>query len=743
MSGSNFKEIPEHLLTGLNANQHDAVAALDGPVLVIAGPGSGKTRVLTHRVAALIATERAKPWEIMAVTFTNKAAAEMRERIKVLVGEDADKIWVATFHATCARLLRSNHEAAKLPTNFTILDADDAQKVLRNVLLDLELPAETADVREISHIISRARNNNITADELERDYPRESHASEPYRLYNKRLLEMGAVDFDELLIRTAKLLADNPVIAERYRVRFKYILVDEYQDTNPVQYKLTRSLTNSKGNICVVGDFDQSIYAWRGATPEVMSGFTSDYPKATVVALEENYRSTEQIVTVCRSIIEPNPAVHRPKLFTNNGSGEVVRLVACLDDRDEARTVVREMANLPAGSNAAILLRTNAQSRPFEEELAAIRVPYSVVGALRFYDRSEVKDALSWMKVAMNGRDVIAFSRAASIPRRGLGESTIEVIVQLSRERDISVVDAAYELLESKNLPTRAIAPVSGFLNGIEKVRIAATSFGPASALRVLYDDIGLREHFLKDKDEGLSRVENIEALYAGAEAYLIEEPKLATTAFLENAALVAAADSEIDSSRRVLIMTAHASKGKEFDWVYVAGVEDIYFPMARPGTTADEFEERRLLFVACSRARSRLTISYCEQRLRYGKVSETGISPFLDAIPADVLRIVTPSREHGVRQGQSSRGQQRPWNSKEFINALPRGVQATKPAIRNIGNRLTPSQVSSGVKVRHSTFGDGIVISLHDGSDPTVEIKFSAGSRTLALSLAPLELIQ
>ena len=742
MSGGNFKDIPEHLLAGLNVRQYEAVTALDGPVLVVAGPGSGKTRVLTHRVAAMIATERAKPWEIMAVTFTNKAAAEMRERIKVLVGDEAEKIWVATFHATCARLLRSNHEAAKLPSNFTILDADDAQRVLRNVLVDLELPSEAADVREISHVISRARNNNITADELERDFPRDSHASEPYRLYNKRLHEMGAVDFDELLIRTATLLEDNPEVVERYRIRFKYILVDEYQDTNPVQYKLTRLLTNNNGNICVVGDFDQSIYAWRGATPEVMAGFTADYPLATVVALEENYRSTEQIVAVCRSVIEPNPSVHRPKLFTNNGSGDGVRLIACLDDRDEARTVVRELANLPAGSNAAILLRTNAQSRPFEEELASVRVPYSVVGALRFYDRSEVRDALSWMKVAMNGRDVIAFNRAASTPRRGLGDTTLELIVQLSREREISVVEAARELLESKSLPTRAVAPVTGFLEGIAKVRVAATAFGPAAGLRVLYDDVGLREHYLKDREEGESRVENIEALYAGAEAYSIEEPEVATAAFLENAALVAAADSEVETARRVLIMTAHASKGREFDWVYVAGVEDIYFPMARPGATADEFEERRLLFVACSRARKRLTLSYCEHRLRYGKVSETGISPFLDALPVDVVRVITPSRQHGVRQGQSSRGQQRPWNSKEFSADPPRGVQPTKPPRRNVGNRLTPSQVTAGVKVRHSTFGEGTVVCMHDGSDPTVEIYFSVGSRTLALSLAPLELL-
>lgn len=742
MSGGIQPAIPVHLLEGLNPRQHDAVSALDGPVLIVAGPGSGKTRVLTHRVAALLATGRSKPWEILAVTFTNKAAAEMRERIKVLVGDEADRIWVATFHATCARILRTNHHAARLPANFTILDADDAQRVLRNALVDLDLPAESADVREYSNLISRARNNDISPENLERDYPSDAYAAEPYRLYNKRLEEMGAVDFDELLIRTAWLLREHPDIAERYRERFRYVLVDEYQDTNPVQYQLVRSLTSSTGNICVVGDFDQSIYAWRGATPEVMSGFTSDYPTATVVTLEENYRSTEQIVTVCQSVIEPNPAVHRPKLFTNNGKGDPVRLVACLDDRDEARVVVRELADLPTGSEAAVLLRTNAQSRPFEEELAAARVPYSVIGALRFYDRAEVKDALAWIKVALNERDVVAFTRAASAPRRGLGEATIDLVVRYSRDEELSVLQAARVMLAAGALPTRASKAVDGFVTAIDQLREVAITQGPAHALRLLYDQLGLRDHYLKDREEGQSRAENIEALHAGAEAYSAATALESTTAFLENAALVAAADGDGDVQRRVLIMTAHASKGKEFDWVYVAGVEDNYFPMSRAGELSNDFEERRLLFVACSRARRKLTLSYCEQRLRYGKVVEAGISPFLDALPDNVVRIVTPSRQSGTRQHQRSNGQQRPWSTKEFGNSLPRGVEATKANRRNVGPRLTPSQVTAGVRVRHSTFGEGSVIGVHEGSDPTVEIAFEAGHRTLALSLAPLELL-
>lgn len=742
MTSPNRHPIPEHLLEGLNPRQFDAVTALDGPVLVVAGPGSGKTRVLTHRVAALLSTGRAQPWEVLAVTFTNKAAAEMRERIKNLVGDEGDRIWVATFHATCARILRTNHVAARLPANFTILDADDAQRLLRNVLVDLELPAETADVREYAHVISRARNNNVSPDQLEAEFPRESFAAEPYRLYNRRLEEMGAVDFDELLLRTAWLLRNHPDITARYQQRFRYVLVDEYQDTNPVQYELTRSLTNSDGNICVVGDFDQSIYAWRGATPEVMANFTSDYPNATVVALEENYRSTEQIVSVCRSVIEPNPAVHRPKLFTNNGAGDAVRLLACLDDRDEARLVVRELADLPAGADAAILLRTNAQSRPFEEELASLRVPYSVVGALRFYDRAEVKDALAWMKVALNNRDVVAFTRASTAPRRGLGETTLDTIVRHSRNLECSVVDAAKDLLNSGSLPSRAVGPVTGFVESIDRIRDVALGEGPAAALRVLYDQLGLREHYLKDREEGQSRVENIEALHAGAEAYRsYQDPAAATTAFLENAALVAAADTEPETARRVLIMTAHASKGKEFDWVYVAGVEDTYFPMARAGENPNEFEERRLLFVACSRARQRLTLSYCEQRLRYGKVTEAEISPFLDSLPSQVVRIVTPARHSGVRQPKRN-AHQYALSSKDFSGGLPRGVEPTRPQRRNLGPRLTPAQVTPGTKVRHQTFGEGAVVAVHEGSDPTVEISFAGGHRTLALSLAPLELI-
>lgn len=737
-----FTVIPDYLTDGLNPRQIDALKTLEGPLLIVAGPGSGKTKVLTHRIAALLATGRAKPWEILAVTFTNKAAVEMRERIKILVGDDdGSRIWVSTFHASCARILRSNYREAGLPSNFSILDTDDANRVLSGVLKDLELPYEKAEINEYSKKISRARNNNVAYDEVEVRGFGNSNLAEVYRKYNIRLDEIGGVDFDELLSRTAKLLKNNREIAELYRDRFKYILVDEYQDTNPVQYEITRALSAASSNICVVGDFDQSIYAWRGATPEVMSRFTTDYPDAAVVVLEQNYRSSATIVDVCSSIIAPNPSVHRPKLFTANDKGDAVRVLACLDERDEARVIVKDLLALSNNQTSAILLRTNAQSRPFEEELSANRTSYSVVGALKFYERSEIKDALSWIKIALNNQDSISLSRAAGAPKRGIGNSTLELIISYSRDNGISVLQAARDMLSNGLLPTRASRPVRSFLESIDLIYKKSAEEGPSAALRALFNDVGLIDHFRKDSENGLQRIENLEALLAGSDGYSNGEPMAETVAFIENASLVSADTNSIES-QRVFIMTVHASKGKEFDWVYVTGVEADFFPLARLGEPIDMDEERRLLFVACSRARKKLTLSYAEQRMRYGKNSSSKASPFLDHLPAEVLRIETPSLIEGFNPAKIKKYSA--WSLEDFSkNSIPRGVFATSVVKRYHGRRLTAAQALPGVKVKHTIFGDGVVISLHDGIDPILVVAFEDCTRSLSLNVAPLEIIK
>ena len=359
--------IPASLIDQMNPNQRKAVETLLGPLMVVAGPGSGKTRVLTHRIAALVATEQAKPWEILAVTFTNKAAAEMRERIAALVGPAANDMWVSTFHSACVRILRANAPLANLPKSFSIVDASDAQKIVKSALLSLGMSSEKADVKEAASIISRSKNAAMTSVTLAASS--DGWVAPVFDAYNERLEAMGSVDFDDILLKTLKLLNAEPGVRERYQRKFKFVLVDEYQDTNAVQYQITQILAAASRNLCVVGDLDQSVYSWRGATPEAMGGFSSDYPDAQIVILEQNYRSTKAIVETYRALIDPNPAINRPKLFTENPEGEPVRLVTLDDGRAEAAFVVKELRSKPSNETTAILMRTNSQTRTFEEEL--------------------------------------------------------------------------------------------------------------------------------------------------------------------------------------------------------------------------------------------------------------------------------------------------------------------------------------------------------------------------------------
>jgi DNA helicase-2/ATP-dependent DNA helicase PcrA len=728
--------VPQTLLAGLDPSQRRAVQALDGPVLVVAGPGSGKTRVLTHRIAALLGSGRCQPWEILAVTFTNKAAAEMRERTKALVGDVADRIWVSTFHATCARILRMSHDEAGLASNFTIFDADDAQRILRGVLVESGLPIESGSLRKVASLISTVRNSGEGAEALAGyGYP---ELVDVQRLYEKRLEELGGVDFDGLLTRTEHLLRTRTDVADRYRSRFRYVMVDEYQDTNMMQYRITQMLSALHGNICVVGDFDQSIYAWRGATPELMEGFTEDHPDATVVALDANYRSTPEIVSVCRSVIAPNPSVHRAAMRTENGSGLPVRLLTCADDRDEALTVVGELAGLPPGHTGAILLRTNAQSLAFEVELGKRHMSYGVVGALRFYDRAEVKDALSWLRVALNNRDHLSLARAASVPRRGLGQATLDLIVERSRRDGSSAVAAARALVGETSLPKRAHSSVEGFLNDLDRVDAAAHAGGPHAALRVVLEEVGVRNHHQGDSEESRGRLENLDALLDGARDLIEPDPYTATALFLESTALLSAADgnrAEDPSRQQVLIMTVHASKGKEFDQVYVCGVEDKLFPLSHGDEEpADLEEERRLFFVACSRARERLTVTHTRKRMRNGKITAATASVFVASLPDEVVRSMTPaaagSQVHLPRH--LTGGGNRPITRS-----------APKPPRRTPGPRLSASQAVAGSRVRHPSFGTGIVLALYDDTvQPTISVQFEAGIRTLALDVAPLELI-
>lgn len=764
-------DIPERLRAGLNPAQEAAVQALDGPVLVVAGPGSGKTMVLTHRVAALLATRRAKPWQVLAVTFTNKAAGEMRERIDALVDSDASDMWVSTFHSACVRILRANALAAGLPRSFSIVDASDAKRLIASCMADLAggNAPEAADVRQAQSAISAAKNSGMTAEDLAAArYSSRAWVAPIMTEYNRRLRAMGAVDFDDILSFALVLLETNEQVLERYARRFRYVLVDEFQDTNAVQFRIVQLLASKWGNLCVVGDQDQGIYSFRAATPQIMETFVEHWPDTTVVVLEQNYRSTKAILDVVRAIIEPNPAPHRPKLFTTNPDGAPVRLYVADDDRDEASWVVTQIRRSPDGADShAVLVRTNAQTRSFEEELTRSGIAYSVVGALRFYDRAEVKTALAYLRCALNPADGISLARCINNPKRGIGDATVQKLLSNAAAAGVDPITASRACAATQAFPKRTTAALSAFLELYDEV-VTACADGPAAALEVVADLGGMRAMLEANKD-GVDRAENLEELISSAESFLRgpvpTRPDLGsigelpgseqTLAYLENVALVSSADEgdEQDAPRgRVLLLTAHASKGKEFPHVYVCGVEAGLFPHSRTeGSPTEEAEERRLLFVACSRAETTLTITRACQRMTFGKIAEQRPSPFLEDLPDSVVVTTAPLRAGVSSWAQRPVGtyQQRPgarpagnggrWApSRSAGGALPQMQSHAPRPVAPAGPRLDPALATVGAKVVHTVFGPGQIVR---AVGKTAEVAFATGRKTLDLTVAPMAL--
>lgn len=763
------KEVPAYLLEGMNPRQREAVETLVGPLMVVAGPGSGKTRVLTHRVAALVAAGLAKPWQILAVTFTNKAANEMRDRITQLVGSAANDMWISTFHSACVRILRANHEFANLPRSFSIVDASDSQKVIKSVLELLGMPSEKGDVKEVASIISNTKNAALTSVALQAS--EHSWAAPAFDAYNQRLEQMGSIDFDDILLKTLTLLQTNTLVRERYQRKFKFVLVDEYQDTNRVQYNITQLLSAGYQNLCVVGDLDQSVYSWRGATPEAMGGFTSDYPKAKVVVLEQNYRSTKSIVETYRSLIEPNPAIHRPKLFTENEQGTPVRMVVLDDDRAEASFVIGELRKKPSGETTAILTRTNSQTRVFEEELTRYAITYSVVGALKFYDRAEVKDALSYLRFALNPKDSVSFARCVNTPRRGIGAATINLVTSKAFADDLDMLEAVTSGKEEGIIKGRSLTALEGFVKIIEEVRQACDE-GPAAALRVVSEKAGLKAALEADKSEGPDRVGNLEELINGAAAFELSNSYTSpdvrsvssmtglekTLAYLENVALISSTDTEESGSSHAILLTAHASKGKEFDHVWVIGVEDTLFPHKKAADDDQSLEEeRRLLFVACSRPRLSLTLSRARTRMMFGKFSDNPPSPFIKDLPSSVEHInksrqgarsngFSQSRPDGFRPspGGNRSSSARPTSAR---NGGPNQqgaskfganfTQARTSAAPTRGPRIDPLKAHIGMRVSHIVFGEGVIDSLEESR---ATITFGTIKRILDLQVAPLK---
>ncbi len=643
------------LLAGLNPVQHEAVTHAEGPLLIVAGAGSGKTRVLTHRIAHLINDEGISPFEILAITFTNKAADEMRTRVAQLVGPVAEKMWVSTFHSACVRILRRDAGRLGFPSSFTIYDSADAQRLTSYVIRDLGLDAKKFVPRSIHASISAAKNDGHSPTSYSEAAQTifERKIADVFVEYQARLLRAGAMDFDDLLVNTVELLRRNPDVLESYQRRFRHVLVDEYQDTNRVQNDLVLMLTAQHGNVCVVGDGDQSIYRFRGADMRNILEFENAFPDVTVVLLEQNYRSSQTILDAANAVITNNLS-RRPKdLWTDAGPGETIMRYHADDEADEAQWIAQRIMHLHDSGHAwgdcAIFYRTNAQSRVIEEYLMRVGIPYKVVGGTRFYDRREVKDALAYVKVAVNPADEVSVKRVLNVPRRGVGESSVGRLDAYARSHGLTFIDALREAAAA-GVTGKALKGIDEFLKLIDDLEHFITD-GPAAVIEEAMKRSGyVAELEAEHSIEAEGRIENLAELAGAARDFASVDE------FLEQISLVADTDDLDGDESAIVLMTLHAAKGLEFPVVFLIGLEDGVFPHLRSIGDPDELEEeRRLAYVGITRARERLHLSHAWARTMFGSTQYNPPSRFLDEIPAELVTMVAGERRTSRGQGASS----------------------------------------------------------------------------------------
>ncbi|UCD94969.1 MAG: UvrD-helicase domain-containing protein, partial [Candidatus Zixiibacteriota bacterium] len=614
----------EHILKELNPPQREAVTTTQGPLLVIAGAGSGKTRVLTRRVAYILAERLAEPRNILAVTFTNKAANEMKERINALLGASIFSLTVATFHSFCARLLRQEASALGHPSNFTIFDEDDSLSMIKNCLDELNISRSQFPPASLRRKISSAKNRMEDAETLAKKASGyfETRTANVYTLYEQRLRECGAFDFDDLIFRTVQALATNEQIRDKYQQRFKYILVDEYQDTNHSQYRLLRLLVGKHDNICVVGDEDQSIYGWRGADISNILNFEKDFPGAKVIKLEQNYRSTGIILDAASAVIANNINRKGKTLWTEVTSGDQVRVLLTDNAPDEASVIIADVEkNLDRCplNEAVILYRTNAQSRPFEEALRKRNIPYQIIGGVAFYQRKEIKDVLAYLKLIANQKDDISLQRIINYPRRGIGATSLERLRQYARHLGKSMYQAALEVEKCDDLGPRPTKLISSFAAMMQSFMKRKDSLDIDDLTQQVIDDLKLLEELIaEDPQIGQGRAENVEEFISATREFTAEYPEPTLDNFLAEISLYTDIDQYKEIDDKLTLMTLHSAKGLEFDSVYMVGLEEGLFPLARAMEKIEELEEeRRLFYVGATRARKNLQISMATLRNR------------------------------------------------------------------------------------------------------------------------------
>lgn len=745
-------------LESLNEPQREGVINTEGPCMIIAGAGSGKTRVLTLRIAHLIQSKQVDPFNILALTFTNKAAKEMRNRIEKMVGADARNLWMGTFHAVFARILRAEAHHLGYPNNFTIYDTDDSKSLLRSIIKELGLDDTQYKVNSVFNRISSAKNRLVSwqdylsnpiyaADDAANMRPEIGNI---YKAYSLRCFKSGAMDFDDLLFNTDRLFKEHLQVLNKYQHRFQYALVDEFQDTNLCQYFIIRKLAAVNQNICVVGDDAQSIYAFRGADISNILNFEKDYPDLRIIKLEQNYRSTQTIVNAANSVIAKNKAQIPKKVWTSNEEGNLIELIKAVSDNEEGKLIANsifeeKMQHQLKFSDFVILYRTNSQSRAIEEALRRMNIKYKVVGGLSFYQRKEIKDTLAYLRYSLNQQDEASFKRIINTPKRGIGDTTIDKIIVAANDHTMSIWEVLQNI--SSFLGGTAAGRIDDFVTKIKRFGIEIQNKDAYEAAAEIAKSSGLMKELYEDKTvEGLSRYENVQELLNAIKEY-VEDPEKedkSLGAFLQEVSLLTGQDDDKDNDPDVVtLMTIHMAKGLEYKYVYIVGMEEDLFPSQLMLSSRSELEEeRRLFYVAITRAQKKLFLSFAITRYRFGRLKNCEPSRFLDDIQGRYIKVST--KFGGVESMAPN-----PTFAKSFISGMKKTI-ATKPIVKSTAYKpsadFAPSDTSSlkeGMKVEHPKFGFGTVLKMEEvGSERKAKINFADfGEKTLLLSFAKLKI--
>ena len=745
--------LTDNLLFGLSDRQRDAVTHTDGPLLIIAGPGSGKTRVMAHRVAYLIGVTGVSPWKILGVTFTNKAARELLERCERLVGLGSNELQVRTFHGFCARVLRSDGENVGLQSDFTIYDSDDQARVIRRILEDIDIDPKQFPPRSVLAVISDAKNNLQSPEQLSKrtETYRDEVMSRIYEAYEAALHRANAVDFDDLLSKTYTLLEGHPEILEKYQQRYEYLLVDEFQDTNPLQFQVARLLALKSRNICVVGDPDQSIYSWRHADPSNLTDFQSTFNETKIVTLDQSYRSTQIILEAADSVIGNNDERMEKNLWTENDRGSRITVAEAYNEEEEARLVLQATLELQEKhgidrNEIAVMYRVNAQSRAFEVTCNREGIPYRLVGGVKFYDRKEVKDILAFLSLIANPAADAALERVINVPARGISAKSLTELRRVALVNNVPILDVILDISRVKGgdeepaaygctLATRALNSIATFGDLITRLIEQSMALDTTELIDLAVERTGYGSMLREDKERGEERMENLQELRASAEQFSGSDERGQLTDFLENVALVSDVDglqggddSEIDADAITLI-TLHQAKGLEYDAVFLVGLEDGMLPHSRSlEDPAQLEEERRLLYVGMTRARKRLYMFRAFQRRFHGQSGSQTASRFLLEIPESLVTI----RDIRGHSRVADRIPDPMWTKRAASTPAPR------PATRSA------DEFAPGEKVKHDVFGEGVVVSSSgSGSDTQVTVAFvGEGVKRLMLSFAPIERI-